>query len=139
MLFGRMNCPLALLACCALPTRAQDLPQTATPLPPTGMTQERLVNPTGLSEAPKLGWHTDGIGSLRGDFDLSFGVKFWSDRFDFRNLIFGGTVELLPGIRVRGQFRRREGENRRFRLTRTKSTWKAIRIIAPATGRLEPT
>ena len=117
MLFGRILAPLTLLACLsAAPARAQDAAPTPTPLPPTTMTQERLVNPTGLSEPPKLGWHTDGIGALRGDFDLSFGVKFWPGRFDFRNLIFGGTVELAPGIRVRGQFRRREGEKQAFQI-----------------------
>ena len=118
MRFERIVGPFALLACLlrVAPTRAQDAPQTTTPLPPTGMTQECLVNPLGLSEPSKLGWHTDGIGSLRGDFDLSFGVKFWPDRFELRNLIFGGTVELLPGVRVRGQFRRREGEKQAFQI-----------------------
>ena len=117
MLFGRPLSPFALLAyLCAAPAPAQDAPQKTTPLPPTTFTQERLVNPTGLTEPTPLGWHTDGIGPLRGDFDASFGVKFWPDRFELRNLIFSGTVELLPGIRVRGQFRRREGEKQAFQI-----------------------
>ena len=90
-------------------------PQKTTPLPRT-TTLEKLVNPVGLTEAPKLGWHTDFIGSLRGDVDVSFGAKIWTDRFDFRNLIFSGTMDLLPGVRARLQLRRREGEQKAFQL-----------------------
>ena len=68
MTFGRCLAPIFLLACAgsfALPAAAQDtleLPQKTTPLPPT-TTQERLVNPIGLTELPKYGWHTDTIGA----------------------------------------------------------------------------
>ncbi|HZO87305.1 MAG TPA: hypothetical protein VFB38_03130 [Chthonomonadaceae bacterium] len=95
--------------------QASQTSREAAPLPPT-TTQERLVNPTGLSEPSPLGWHTDFIGPLRGDFDLSFGVIVWTNRFQFRNLIFGGTVDLLPGIRARGQFRRREDDDKVFQV-----------------------
>jgi hypothetical protein len=93
----------------------QSPPRASTQLPRT-TTQERLVNPVGLAEPPKYGWHTDFIGPLRGDFDLSFGVKFWPDRFYLRNLILGGTVDLLPGIRARAVIRRREGEQKFFQV-----------------------
>jgi len=83
------------------------------PLPST-TTQERLVNPFGLSEADRLGWHSDFLGTGRGIFDASVGVKFWPDRFDLRNFIFGGSVDLLPGVRARANFRRREGEEQAF-------------------------
>ena len=89
--------------------------QTPQPVPLT-TTQERLVNTTGLSESSPTGWHTDFIGPFRGDFDASFGVKFFTSRFNLRNLIFGGTVDLLPGIRARAQFRRREGERQAFQI-----------------------
>src|SRR5258708_6326547 len=93
----------------------QQIPQKTTPLPDT-TTQERLVNPTGLTETAPNGWHTDFIGPFRGDFDASFGIKFWPDRFNLRNLIFSSTVDLLPGLRARGQVRRREGERQAFQL-----------------------
>src|SRR5579862_5650110 len=116
---------LALIAVsllCAVPLPAQQNPDnspeqkpTTFPLPPT-TTQERLVNPYGLSEPIKNGWHTDFIGPFRGIFDVSFGVKFWPDRFELRNLIFGGSMDLLPGVRVRANFRRREGEEKFFQV-----------------------
>src|SRR5437879_6055564 len=80
---------------------AQAAPRRTTPLPPT-TTQERLVNSTGLTEPAMNGWHTDFIGPGRGFFDASFGIKFWPGRTSFRNLIFGGAVDLAPGIRARG-------------------------------------
>ena len=83
------------------------------PLPST-TTQERLVNPFGLSEADKLGWHSDFLGTGRGIFDASVGVKFWPDRLNLRNFIFGGAVDVAPGLRVRANFRRREGEEKAF-------------------------
>jgi hypothetical protein len=43
-------------------------------------------------------------------------VQFWTDRFVLRNLIFGGTVDIAPGIRVRAQGRRREGEEKFFQI-----------------------
>jgi hypothetical protein len=93
--------------------REPQIPSTVTSLP-RATTQEALVNPTGLTQPAAYGWHTDSIGSWRGDFDVSFGVKFWPDRFDLRNLIFGGTLELLPGLRARLQLRREDGEQRAF-------------------------
>ena len=90
-------------------------PQKTTPLPST-TTLEKNVNPVGLSEAPKLGWHTDFIGSLRGDVDVSFGTKLWFDRFKFQNVIFSTTIDLLPGLRGRLQLNRREGEQKFFQL-----------------------
>jgi len=95
--------------------REPQIPHTSTPLPRT-TTQEALVNPTGLTQPAGYGWHTDSIGSWRGDFDLSFGVKFWPNRFNLRNLIFGGTMELLPGLRARVQVRRHEGEQKAFQV-----------------------
>ncbi len=83
------------------------------PLPST-TTQERLVNPTGLTESDRFGWHSDFLGTGRGFFDASVGVKFWPDRLNLRNFIFGGAVDLLPGVRVRANFRRREGEEKAF-------------------------
>jgi hypothetical protein len=88
--------------------QAQSDPPT-TPLPRT-TTLEKLVNPVGLSEPPKLGWHTDFIGAGRGDFDLSFGP----DKLHLRNLILGGTVDLAPGLRARVQLRREEGNAKFF-------------------------
>jgi hypothetical protein len=95
--------------------RDSSAPRTVTPLPPT-TTQEPLVNPTGLTQPVSYGWHTDPIGSWRGDFDLSFGVKFWPKRFDLRNLILGGNLELLPGLRARVQVRRHDGETKAFQV-----------------------
>jgi hypothetical protein len=110
--------PLALLSlslfCSARPAEAQDA-KSAQPIPPT-TTQERLVNPVGLSEAARYGWNPDFIGSWRGDFDASFGIKFWPDRFYLRNFIFGGNLDLLPGVRARADFRRREGETKAFQV-----------------------
>lgn len=97
------------------PPVSQSTPDKTTPLPPTS-TLEKLVNPKGLTESSPLGWHTDYIGSLRGTFDASFGIKFWPDRFKLRNLIFGGTVDLASGIRVRANFRRHEGEKKAFQV-----------------------
>lgn len=109
---------LFLLGCLiALPARAQESPTPhETAPPPSTTTQERLVNPTGLSEPARGGWDPDFIGAWRGDFDLSFGIKFWPTRFNLRNLIFGGTVDLLPGVRARAQLRRREGETHAFQV-----------------------
>ena len=95
----------------ALAQASNKLPDV--PLPST-TTQERLVNPTGLSEADRFGWHSDFLGTGRGIFDASVGVKFWPDRFNLRNFVFGGAVDLLPGVRVRANFRRREGEVKAF-------------------------
>ncbi len=81
---------------------------------PTTTTQERLVNSMGLTEADKIGWHSDFLGTGRGIFDASLGVKFWPTRLYLQNIIFGGAVDLLPGIRVRANFRRREGEEKAF-------------------------
>ena len=94
---------------------AKPVPKQTTALP-DATTQERLVNPAGLMKSAPNGWHTDFIGSFRGDFDASVGIKLWSNRFNLRSLIFGGTVDLLPGLRARGQVRRREGEHQAFRL-----------------------
>ncbi|HEV2474637.1 MAG TPA: hypothetical protein VGS41_18320, partial [Chthonomonadales bacterium] len=88
---------------------------STTPLPST-TTLEKMVNPDGLSESDAVGWHTDFIGPWRGYFDLSFGLKFWPGRFNFRNVIFGGTVDILPGLRVRAGLRRREGERHAFQV-----------------------
>lgn len=103
-------------SCAEAQTPAATNEAPATTLPPWPTTQERPVNPTGLSEPSPYGWHTDFIGTLRGDFDASFGIKFWPDRFHFRDLVFGGTVELAPGWRVRGMLRRREGDQKFFQL-----------------------
>jgi hypothetical protein len=94
---------------------AQTTPRKATPLPPA-TTQEALVNPSGLTETPKFGWHTDFIGPMRGTFDASFGIKFWPDHSNFRNLIFGGTIDLASGLRARANFRRHEGEVKAFQV-----------------------
>jgi hypothetical protein len=96
-------------------TPAQPVPKKTTPLPGT-TTQEKLVNPVGLSEPAPYGWHTDFIGPGRGFFDASFGIKFWPDRFNFRNLIFGGTIDIASGIRARANFRRHEGEKKAFQI-----------------------
>jgi len=90
-------------------------PKKTTPLPST-TTQEPLVNPTGLTEPLRYGWHPDYIGPMRGVLDASFGVKVWPDRFNFRNLIFGGAIDLAPGIRGRANFRRHEGEEKAFQV-----------------------
>ena len=97
------------------PGRGNNEPKKSTPLPET-TTQERLVNPAGLTEASPFGWHTDFIGPFRGVFDASFGVKVWPDRFNLRSLMFGGTVDLAPGLRVRANVRRREGEVKAFQV-----------------------
>jgi len=94
---------------------AQAVPKKSTDLPST-TTQESLVNPVGLSEPIRMGWHTDYIGPLRGVFGASFGVKLWPDRTSFRNLIFGGTVDLASGLRARAFFRRHEGEVKFFQV-----------------------
>ena len=108
---------LALAALSGFPTGKaladDNLPTT--PLPPT-TTQERLINPTGLTEESPYGWHTDFIGTGRGVFDLSFGIKFWPDKFYFRNVMFGGAVDLLPGVRLRANFRRHEGDDPAFQV-----------------------
>jgi len=96
------------------PQETRQTPQT-TPLPRT-TTMEPQVNKEGLAEAPPYGWHTDFIGPWRGDFDLSFGIKFWTDKFQFRNLIFGGTVDLASGLRLRAQLRREEGDDHFFNI-----------------------
>jgi hypothetical protein len=99
-----------LLFCTLYQARAQttgDLHYPSTPLPYT-TTLEPEINPRGLMEPPHYGWHTDFIGPWRGYFDLSIGVKAWSDRFTFQNLIFGGFVDLLPGLRARLEFRKRD-------------------------------
>jgi hypothetical protein len=88
-------------------------PPEVTPLPPT-TTQEAQVNRTGLSEPPPYGWNPRFIGSWRGDFDLSIGLKLWTNQFAFRNLNLSGTVDVAPGVRLRGQIRRREGETQFF-------------------------
>ncbi len=102
----------SLLLCCSK-VYAQQSEKKTTPLPST-TTQERMVNSVGLEETPPLGWHPDFIGAWRGDFDLSLGVKIWTDTFNFRNLTLGGAVDIAPGIRARAQFRRREGEKHFF-------------------------
>jgi hypothetical protein len=96
-----------------LQSQAQPAPRKTTPLPKT-TTQEPLVNPVGLTEPVRYGWNPDYIGPFRGVFDASFGVKFWPGRFNFRNLIFGGAMDLAPGLRVRANFRRHEGEVKAF-------------------------
>ncbi|HLK56082.1 MAG TPA: hypothetical protein VKU00_05945 [Chthonomonadaceae bacterium] len=106
---------LGLWGLCAPRNANADDNLPTTPLPPT-TTQERLVNPVGLTETSPLGWHTDFLGTGRGVFDLSFGIKFWPDRFYFRNVTFGSTVELLPGLRARLGFRRHEGEQQAFQV-----------------------
>lgn len=99
------------------PAAPQAQPGQAPPAARTTVTtQERQVDPTGLTETSPYGWRTDFLGAGRGDFDLSFGVKFWPDRFNLRNLIFGGSVDLLPGLRARVQLRRREGEQKVFQV-----------------------
>ena len=109
----------SMVACCGAPMRslAQDAEpkRRTTPIPPT-TTQELLVNPVGLSEPAAYGWHTDYIGPFRGAFDASFGVKIWTDRFNFRSLLFGGAMDLAPGLRARGSVRRREGEVKAFQI-----------------------
>ncbi len=106
----------ALALCLSLPhlSKAQEKENAPDgPLPAT-TTQERLVNPTGLTEADRFGWHSDYLGFGRGIFDASVGIKFWPDRFNFRNFIFGGAMDLAPGVRLRANFRRREGEEKAF-------------------------
>ena len=94
---------------------SQPVPKKTTAIPPT-TTQERLVNTAGLTEPAPNGWHTDYIGQFRGEFDASFGIKFWPGHSNLRNLIFGSSIDLLPGARARVQLRRREGERQAFRL-----------------------
>lgn len=93
----------------------QDTPKKTAPLPQT-TTLERIVNPSGLTEPSPYGWHTDFIGPFRGVFDASFGVKLWPDRFSLRSLMFGGTVDLAPGLRARANLIRREGEIKAFQI-----------------------
>ncbi len=97
-----LNAALLLLFCCTKTARCQ------TPLPP-GTTQEAQVNPIGLLRPPPYGWHTGFLGPFRGVFDASIGVKVWPTRFQLDNFVFGGTLDILPGIRARLGFRRREG------------------------------
>ncbi len=90
--------------------------QTVTPpslIPPT-TTLEALVNPNGLTESARLGWHTDFIGPFRGVFDSSVGFKLWPDRFNVHNFIFGGSLDLASGLRARVNLRRQEGETHAF-------------------------
>lgn len=97
-------------------TRAQDLVPGQPPKPaeqiliPRTTTQEALINRTGLSEPPQDGWNPHFIGAWRGNFDLSVGLKLWHNRFIVRNLNLSGTMDVAPGVRLRGQIRRREGE-----------------------------
>lgn len=84
-------------------------------IPPT-TTLERMVNSTGLSEASPLGWHPDFIGPFRGIFDSSVGVKFWPDRFYIHNFMFGGSMDLAPGVRARLNLRREDGETHAFQV-----------------------
>ena len=100
---------------CQDAARNTDAPKKSSPLPES-TTQERLVNPWGLTEVSPLGWHTDYIGQFRGVFDASFGVKFWPDRFNLRSLMFGGAMDLAPGLRARATIRRREGEVKAFQI-----------------------
>ncbi len=117
---GRPYLSYALLlgALASLPAHAADSAAAAAPHetvpPPATTTLERMVNPRGLSEAAPLGWRTDSIGAGRGVFDASIGIKLWTNRFDIRSLLFGGTYEVAPGIRARANFRRREGTERAF-------------------------
>ncbi len=99
----------------AQPVPSQPPPKSAAsnPLPPT-TTQEFQVNKTGLSEPSPFGWNPHFIGAWRGDFDLSIGLKVWENQFAFRNLNLSGTVDIAPGLRLRGQIRRREGETQIF-------------------------
>jgi hypothetical protein len=85
------------------------------PIPPT-TTLEKLVNPVGLSEPSPYGWHPDFIGPLRGVFDVSIGSKFWDDRFQIRDFMFGGSVDLCPGVRVRANFLRKDYTDRAFEI-----------------------
>ena len=100
----------------ARPLAAQNLPTGQPPAPtePNPIlrttTQESQVNKTGLAEPSPFGWNPRFIGAWRGDFDLSLGLKVWSNQFAFRNLNLSGTVDIAPGLRLRGQIRRREGE-----------------------------
>lgn len=73
-----------------------------------------MVNPVGLSEPSRLGWHTDYVGAFRGVLDSSFGMKFWPDRFYLRDLMFGGSMDLASGIRARLNLRREDGQVHAF-------------------------
>lgn len=97
------------------PNTSQTAPTDDQPIPHT-TTEEPLVNSIGLSDPARTGWQTDFIGPWRGHFDISFGAKFWPNRFYLRNLIFGGLVDLAPGLRARLQLRRREGEKKAFQV-----------------------
>ncbi len=74
------------------------------------------MDPLGLTEPIPYGWHTDFIGSGRGIFDLSFGVKAWVDKLQLRNLRFTGAFDLLPGVRAQVELRRHEGTERAFQV-----------------------
>ncbi|HLV78941.1 MAG TPA: hypothetical protein VKT32_01630, partial [Chthonomonadaceae bacterium] len=107
------------------------VPQTAPtddqPIPHT-TTEEPLVNSIGLSDTARTGWQNDFIGPWRGHFDVSFGAKFWYNRFYLRNFIFGGLVDLAPGLRARLQLRRREGEKRAFQVDTDEAYFEAFNL-----------
>src|SRR5690349_5333175 len=65
-------------------TPEQVPPKDDQPIPHT-TTLEPMVNSIGLAERARTGWQTDFIGPWRGHFDVSFGVKFWPDRFYLQN------------------------------------------------------
>lgn len=77
---------------------------------PRSNTQEGQVNTTALLHTTPYGWHTDYLGPFRGTFDMSVGVKAWSNLLQLDNFVFSANVDLLPGLRARLGFRRKEGK-----------------------------
>ncbi len=118
-LINRLVSPAALMLCAGAMAQSDPQahagPRKVSPLPAT-TTQERLVNPAGLTEPAEYGWRPDFIGPFHGVFDASFGVKIWPDRFNLRNLIFGGAIDLAQGLRARADFRRHEGDEKAFQV-----------------------
>lgn len=113
MAFCRIATALFLSSLCLVASpfvAAQTGPASAPALPPPPYTTTLApeISPHGLLKQPPYGWHTDFIGPWRGYFDLSIGVKAWSDRFTFQNLILSGFVDLQPGLRARLEFRKRQ-------------------------------
>ena len=103
------------LLCTSRLCGAQQIDDNSLP-PPASTTQLHLVDPAGLREAGRSGWHTDFIGAGRGVFDVSAGMKLWPTRFYLRNLTFGGAMDLAPGIRIRLGMRRSEGQKHLFQV-----------------------
>ncbi len=98
-----------LLTLCLFQLCIQNAFAQAKPGPWRPYNQNTMVRPLPLDETPQYGWHTDYLGFLRGNFDMSVGIKAWPTRFSLDNFVFGGQVDILPGLRARIAFRHREG------------------------------